>query len=155
MAGKPNPPKEYARECTGRPSKFTPERRADIIRDIANRVPYEYAAEANGICEETLYIWIAQGKKDCKEGIDSEHAVFFQGIKQAERNRIIEHNNNIANHVDKWTGDAWILERRWHKHYSTNAALNELNGKMDRLMENGENEKHDRQERSKKDDPEV
>jgi len=140
MAGKPNKPIEYAKETTGRPSKFTPERRAAIIDDILHRVPYEYAAEANGIAEKTLYLWLELGKQHQEEGIDSDYTVFLQGIKAAERSRIKEHNDNIASHVDKWQGDAWILERRWHKHYGSNAQLNELNSKLDRLMESEHHE---------------
>ena len=44
MAGKPKPKIEYTQEGSGRPSKFTPERRAAIVDAIRNRVPYEYAA---------------------------------------------------------------------------------------------------------------
>ncbi len=136
MAGKPNPPKEYAKDTTGRPTKFTPERCAAIINDIANRVPYEFAAEANGISEATLYIWLDIGKTHQNEGVNSPYAVFLEGIKKAERNRIIQHNENISDHVDKWQADAWILERRWHKHYGSNAQLNELNRKLDELVAN-------------------
>jgi transposase-like protein len=155
MAGKPNKPIEYAKEPTGRPSKFTPERRAAIINDIANRVPYEFAAEANGICEETLYDWIRTGKAHRKDGIDSDYSMFSEGIKAAERSRIIQHNNNIADHVDKWQADAWILERRWHKHYGSNAQLNELNRKLDQLMDGEKNEKRSHQESSQENDQEV
>lgn len=135
MAGKPKPKLQPSQEGSGRPSKFTPERRADIIDDIFHRVPYEFAAEANGICEETLYIWINRGKKELREGIESDYTVFFKDLKRAEVKRIRAHSDAIADHVDKWQGDAWLLERRWHKHYSTNVGLNELNSKMDKLME--------------------
>ena len=134
MSEKLNKPIEDAKESViGRPSKFTPERRAAIINDIACRVPYEYAAEANGICEDTLYDWLKTGKQHRREGIDSDYSAFSEGVKAAERSRIIEHNTNIAQHVDKWQADAWILERRWYKHYGSNAPLNELNRKLDEL----------------------
>ncbi len=142
MAGKPKPKIEYAQEGSGRPSKFTPERRAAIIEDIRNRVPYEYAAEANGIAEKTLYLWLELAKAHQQQGITSDYTIFLQGIKAAERERIVEHNNNIASHVDKWQGDAWILERRWHKHYGPNAQLNELNQRLTQL-EGAPNEKRD------------
>ncbi|MCF1193236.1 hypothetical protein LRR18_16725, partial [Mangrovimonas sp. AS39] len=136
MAGKPNPPKEYAKEPTGRPSKFTPERCAAIIDDIAHRVPYEFAAEANGISEATLYVWLEIGKDHQSQGISSDYAVFLEGIKRAEKDRIRGHAENIADHVDKWQADAWMLERRWHKHYGPNAQLNELNRRLDELQKN-------------------
>ncbi len=145
MAGKPKPKIEYAQEGSGRPSKFTPERRASIVNDIARRVPYEYAAEANGIAEKTLYIWLDIAKQHQKDGITSDYTVFLQDIKKAELERIIEHNQNIADHVDKWQGDAWILERRWHKHYSPNAQLNELNRKLDLLVDGKPDETEDKE----------
>lgn len=133
MAGKPNKPVEYAREPTGRPSKFTPERRAAIISDIARRVPYEIAAEANGICEETFYAWLRIGKSHRQQGIDSDYSIFSEAIKAAERSRIIEHADNISEHVEKWQADAWMLERRWYKHFGPNAQLNELNKRLSQL----------------------
>lgn len=134
MAGKPNPPKEYAKEPTGRPSKFTPERCAAIISAVSKRAPYEFAAEGNGISEATLYAWLDIGRKHKDEGITSDYTVFLEGIKNAELSRIIEHNEKIAQNVDRWQADAWILERRWHKHYGPNAQLNELNRKLDELV---------------------
>ena len=155
MAGKPKPKIEYEREGSGRPSKFTPERRASIVAAIRSRVPYEYAAEGNGICESTLYIWFDIAKEHKAQGIDSEYTVFLEDIKRAEMSRIIEHNENIASHVDKWQGDAWILERRWHKHYGSNAQLNDLNRKLDQLMEGEKHEKGSHQESREEDDQEV
>jgi hypothetical protein len=152
MAGKPKPKIEYAQEGSGRPSKFTPERRAAIVKSIRSRVPYEYAAEGNGICEDTLYEWLAKGRLHRKEGIDSEYAIFSEDIKRAEMERIIEHNDNIASHVEKWQSDAWILERRWYKHYGSNAPLMELNRELAQLKDGLQNEKRNNQEDSKKDD---
>jgi hypothetical protein len=154
MAGKPKPKKEYVQEGSGRPSKFTPERCAAIIAAIAKRAPYEYAAGANGISEATLYIWLDIAKDHLSQNIESEYTVFLEGIKKAELDRIIEHNDMIASHVDKWQGDAWLLERRWHKHYSPNAGLNELNTKLDKLMEHEKNEKRNGQENSQEDSQE-
>lgn len=153
MAGKPKPKIEYVREGSGRPSKFTPERRAAIVAAIRSRVPYEYAAEGNGICEDTLYEWLAIGRKHRKEGIDSEYSFFSEDIKRAEMERITEHNDNIASHVEKWQADAWILERRWHKHYGPNAQLNELNKRLSQL-EGTPHEKFS-EKRSRQDDQEV
>ena len=147
MAGKPNPPKEYAREPTGRPSKFTPERRASIIDAIAHRIPYEMAAEANGISLETLYEWLRIGKLHRDEGIESDYTIFSEALKRAEMTKVREHTEIIAARPERWQADAWLLERRWHKHFGPNAQLNELNNKLDQLLE-GDHEKHDKQERS-------
>lgn len=121
----------------GRPSKFTPERRAAIIDAISHRIPYEYAAEANGICEDTLYEWLKIGRLHQKEGIDSDYSLFSEAIKRAEMQRMREHSDIIAARPERWQADAWLLERRWHKHYGPNAQLNELNQRLARL-EGGE-----------------
>lgn len=135
MAGKPQPPKEYVREGSGRPSKFTPEIRDGIIHAISRRVPYCLAAEANGISEPTFYEWIKIGKQHLKDCIESEYTVFLKSVKLAEMQKVIEHTDKIADHVDKWQADAWILERRWHKDWSANAQLNELNQKLNTLLD--------------------
>jgi transposase-like protein len=141
MAGKPNPPKVYAKEPTGRPLKFTPERRASIIDDISKFVPYELAAEANGITVATLYDWLKTGREHANEGITSDYTIFSDGLKRAEASKVILHTGKISNNVDKWQADAWLLERRWHKHFSANAGINELNQKLDTLIDGDKREK--------------
>lgn len=143
MAGPSKNPDDYVKEHMGRPSKFTPERRAAIIDAISHRIPYEFAAEANGICEETLYEWLRQGKEHRKQGIDSDYSKFSEDLKRAEMTKIREHSDIISARPERWQADAWMLERRWHKHYGPNAQLNELNQKLDRLLEG---EKHVKEE---------
>lgn len=140
MAGKPNPPKEYAREETGRPSKFTEKRRNDIIDAISHRIPYEMAAEANGISVETLYDWLRTAKSHRDANIESEYTIFSEALKKGEMTRVREHTDMIAAKPERWQADAWLLERRWHKHFSANAALGELNTKLDQLLDGDKNE---------------
>jgi hypothetical protein len=154
MAGKPNPPKEYAREPTGRPSKFTTERRASIIDAISHRIPYEMAAEANGISLETLYEWLRIGKDHRNERIESDYTIFSEALKRAEMTKVREHTEIIASRPERWQADAWLLERRWHKYFSANAQLNELNNKLDQLLDGDKNEKGIGQERNEQDDKE-
>lgn len=134
---KTSKPKKLEVRDVGRPTKFTPERRSAIIDAIAHRIPYEYAAEANGICEETLYEWLRLAKADRCAGIDSEYTKFSEDIKRAEMTRIREHADIIAARPERWQADAWMLERRWHKHYGPNAQINELNQRLAKL-EHGE-----------------
>lgn len=121
----------------GRPSKFTPERRSAIIDAISHRIPYEFAAEANGICEATLYEWIRTGHVHQAENNDSEYARFSQDIKKAESLKIRHHMDIIAERPERWQADAWLLERRWPKHYGANSQVNELNERLSKL-ERGE-----------------
>lgn len=141
MAGKPKP--KLSGEGSGRPSKFTPERCDDIVHDIGNRIPYALAAQANGISEKTLYNWLEIGEKHQLEGIDSDYTVFLQAVKKAERERMKKHLDIIADRPERWTADAWILERRWHKYFGNNAQLIELNNRLAKLEQG---EKHEREE---------
>lgn len=136
MAGKKQTKNTIVQDV-GRPSKFTPERRDAIVDAIRNRIPYEYAAEANGICEDTLYEWLRIAKSDRRAGIDSEYTKFSEAIKRAEMTRMREHSDIIAARPERWQADAWILERRWPKHYGPNAQINELNQRLAKL-ENGD-----------------
>lgn len=122
--------KPDAAKNIGRPSKFTNERCEQIIIDISKRVPYELAAEANGICEATLYDWLNTGKAHQLEGIDSEFTRFSESIKRAELNRVLEHTEMIAAKPERWQADAWLLERRWPKYFGNNVLLKELNERM-------------------------
>lgn len=135
MPCKPNPPKEYSTEPVGRPTKFTPERCASIIDAVSHRIPYEMAAEANGICLDTLYEWLKIGREHRKKGISSDYSMFSEALKRSEMQKVREHCDMIAAKPERWQADAWILERRWHKYFSPNAGLNELNEKMDKLLE--------------------
>jgi hypothetical protein len=134
----------------GRPTKFTPARRSQIVDAISHRIPYEYAALANGISEQTLYNWLDIAKYHLAQGIDSDYTQFLEDIKRAEMTRIREHSDMIAAKPERWQADAWLLERRWHKHYGPNAQLNELNHKLDRLTDgdtkNGQEAKEASQE---------
>lgn len=146
MSGKPQPPKVYVQEGSGRPSKFTEKRRNDIIDAISHRIPYELAAEANGICLETLYEWLRIGKRHAKEGIDSDYVIFSESLKRAEMQKVREHCDMVAAKPERWQADAWILERRWHKYYSPNAALGELNAKLDKLLDGETHESRRKEE---------
>jgi hypothetical protein len=151
MAGKPNPPKVYAKECTGRPSKFTPERRASIIDAISHRIPYELAAEANGISLETLYEWLRIGKEHAKDNVNSDYTIFSESLKRAEMQKVREHCDIIAARPERWQADAWLLERRWYKYFSPNAAVIDMNERLTKI-EGATHEKGSDEERSKEDD---
>jgi transposase-like protein len=133
-----------------RNSKFTPERRAKIINDISRRIPYELAAEANGICEATLYDWLNTGKAHQLQGLDTEYTKFSESIKRAELDRVLEHTDMIAAKPERWQADAWMLERRWPKYFGNNVLLKELNERMN-LMAGAKHGKGN-EERNQEDD---
>ena len=121
----------------GRPTKLTPERKKSILEAIANRIPYEFAAESNGISEETLYAWIRDGIADRDAGIESEVSKFSEELKAVEAKKIKQHLDLINEMPERWQAQAWILERRWWKYFSQNGVLNELYKRLEKL-EKGE-----------------
>jgi transposase len=121
----------------GRPDKFTPERRQAILDSIASYIPYELAANANGIGERTLYNWLLRGEEEEAQGIHSEYVQFWQDLKQVEQNKIKNNLEVIENKPERWQANAWILERRWWKWFSPNAAVVEFNRKLDELERQG------------------
>ena len=78
-------------EGGGTPPKYTPERLKAILADINDRIPYELAAESNGIRERTLYRWINQGWDELEQGLDTPLATFCQDLRKAEKKRIKMH----------------------------------------------------------------
>lgn len=136
----------------GRPSKFTTERCAAIVDAISHRIPYEMAAEANGISERTLFYWLELGYQHQMQDLDTEYTRFLQSIKKAEMTKMREHSDIIAARPERWQADAWILERRWPKHYGNNILLKELNEKMNKML--GINHVKSDEERHRDDDQE-
>jgi hypothetical protein len=120
-------------EPLGRPSKFTPERCDKILSAIGAGIPYELAAEANGICEDTLYEWIKLGRQDIRDHKDTTHSRFSETLKNVELSKMRHHLEEIQDKPERWQADAWILERRWWKHFSPNAAVVEFNKRLSRM----------------------
>ncbi len=119
----------------GCPPKYTPERLKGILNSISLRIPYELAAEANGIRESTLYAWINQGKNEKDQELDTPLAKFSEDIKKLEQKRMATHLKKIRANVKNWQADAWILERRWSKYFSSNALLKEQEERLSKLEE--------------------
>jgi hypothetical protein len=134
---------QLKKDTAGRPTLLTEERAAAIIQDISDRIPYRLAAEANGICEDTLYHWIKEGAKDRRAGRDTPLARFSESIKRTERKKIKEHLDVLSQRPERWQADAWILERRWWKDFSPAAALIEMNKRLDAMDSKNEEDETD------------
>lgn len=117
----------------GRPPKFTPQVRTAIIDCISDRIPYDLAALSNGVSPRRFYEWLKQGLIDLDAGIESDYANFSQGVKNAEVGKMRFHLDKISENIERWQADAWILERRWWKHFSPNAAVVEFNKRLDAM----------------------
>lgn len=115
------------------PRKQTPEIFNGLLKSISKRIPYAIAAYANGIHEDTLYEWIKRGKKDIGENLDTPLAKFVLSLHKIEQKRISGHLSKIRNNVERWQADAWILERKWWKYYSSAAPVLEFEERLKRL----------------------
>ncbi len=120
----------------GRPHKLTPERQAAIFQDIADGIPYQLAAESNGIAEDTLYEWINRGMRDSQLDQDTVFSRFSEGLKMIEKKRINAHMQMISQSPERWQAHAWLLERRWWKHFSANSAVVDFNKRLEQLEAN-------------------
>lgn len=119
----------------GCPIKYTPERLKSILKDIADRIPYELAAESNGIREATLYAWINQGRNEQDKDLDTPLAKFAEDIKRIEKEKINYHLKKLDENGNRWQADAWILERRWHKLFGANVLQKEQEERLAKLEE--------------------
>lgn len=116
--------------------KFTPERKEKIIDGVLHNVPYDLIAPACGISERTLTYWIAKGKDDIENSIESEFAQFFLDIRSCELTKLKSHLTAIESMERGWQSRAWILTRRYAKHFGEHALqLEELTEKVKVLEE--------------------
>jgi hypothetical protein len=96
----------------GTPKKLTPEVSLNICKMLEVAVPEKYAAEANGIAEETFHFWMRQGG----EGV-RKYAEFFAAVTRA-RARAVSNMHVKALGGEKGSSAAlWLLERRFHHEY--------------------------------------
>ena len=136
----------------GRPTKFTKETIDRLIYAISKGSPYELACNYAGVDYSTFRVWMIEGENHVSEA----KTEFSEKIKKtvgATALRWLEKIEEAAE-AGTWTAAAWKLERKHHKHFSQNAAVLELNERVDNL-EGSKNESKDGQESSQKDDKEV
>lgn len=107
----------------GRPTKFNPERCAAIIDAVSKYSPYSIAAEANGICRDTLYEWLKIARTDKAAGLDTEYVRFSDALKRVEMDKMHQLCANVEAGVDRWQSNAWLLERRWREHFGADAGV--------------------------------
>lgn len=120
LKGEPLAPLQEPKRPQGRPSKFTPEIKAELLRLIEDGTPIRTSCKLVGIGQSTYQTWKAWAAKD----LESEFAAFFIDIDRAravaERNLI-----ELARQGDSksWSegpskSAKWLLERMFGNDYA-------------------------------------
>lgn len=117
----------------GRPTKFNAKIADAIVKDIADHVPYKIAAQANGICERTLYYWMDRGLSDMENDLQSDYRHFLQSLRVIEVNKIKQHISKIETTEKGHKGSQWILEHVFWRYFSSSVATIELNERLEKL----------------------
>lgn len=105
---------EARHDGPGRPTKFTPETRAQILRALRRGAYRIHAAHFARIHYATLNDWVNTGEADLAAGEDTEHARFVVDIKEAEAAPMLKDLAVIeVASAKSWQAAAWRLERRW------------------------------------------
>lgn len=119
----------------GRPTKFTPEVKEKLLTAIRKGAPYELACNYARIDFSTLCNW--RKKADVEKLPD--YIQFFEDLKEAEGVTSLVWLDKIDKAMNEgaWQAAAWKLERRHHKHFSGQAALLEMNARLDKLEKSG------------------
>ena len=105
---------EQAPKKIGRPTLLTPALQQTIIKHIRNGNYISIAAQACGVCKDTLFHWMQWGEDAIASGNGEEdvYAVFFRAAKKAEAEAEAEDLAYIRSSKYGWQARAWIRERK-------------------------------------------
>lgn len=123
------------KDGAGRPPKYNTQLCNKIVASVRKGVPYDMAAYGHGIVPSTFYKWLNEGFADIENGIDSPLAKFSESVKQVEMDKLEGYLAEVEEKPERWQAIAWLIERRWYKYFGSNAQLNELQQRLDKLEE--------------------
>ena len=120
----------------GRPTKFTSEIKAKLIYAIEKGAPYELACNYARIDYTTVLNW----KKKADIEKEPEYIEFFKDLREAEGKISLKWLDVLDKAMDDgtWQAAAWKLERRHSKYFSGQAAIIEINERVDKLEQSDE-----------------
>ena len=100
--------------------------------------PYEIACNYARIDYTTFLNW----RKKAEEDKLPDYIEFFKDLKEAEGSISLKWLNHIDDAMEDgtWSAAAWKLERRRSKYFSQQAAIIELNERLDKLEKGNSNE---------------
>lgn len=91
----------------------TPELTKKICEHLELAVPEKYAAEANGIAEDTFHSWMRKGAA----GIEP-YVAFHQAVTRARATCIVKMHVRVIGAGKGSSGAQWLLERRFWREYA-------------------------------------
>jgi hypothetical protein len=127
------------RNLGGRPTKFTTEYKEKILTAIRKGAPYEIACNYAGLCYDTFRRWRVKSEEEK----DPELLAFFAELKEAEGHTALIWLDKIdkAMNEGQWTAASWKLERRHSRYFSHQAAIIEMNERLEKLEKGESREK--------------
>lgn len=94
------------------PTKFTPERVAAILADVAAGRTIKHACARNGVADRNFRRWLDQGAKDLEADEDTEYARLWLRFECTRGDRIdVLQGTVLAGDASPATGARWLLER--------------------------------------------
>lgn len=111
----------------GRPTKLTPQRQEELLKNFRLGCYREVAAQAAGIAVATLYGWLSRGKeaRNARESgafVKKSERVYLDFLEAVEKAEALAESRMLATVQAKapkdWKAAAWFLERRYPERYA-------------------------------------
>lgn len=97
----------------GRPTKLTETLQKAICKELELSVPEKYAAEMNGLHEDTFHLWMRQGAEEIEP-----YASFYQAVTRARAKAVGKLTRKALGGGKGSSLSVWFLERRFRKEYA-------------------------------------
>lgn len=83
----------------------------NIMIEVEDGLPLNYACDLFGISAPNLTNWMKQGQSDFENERETIHAQFFKSYKKSYAKFIRDCKKRIKSGESGWQGTAWWLER--------------------------------------------
>jgi hypothetical protein len=106
----------------GRKTKLTREVHEKIVQHLKIGAFKAHAAEAAGICEDTLALWLKRGARG-----ERAYVKLYEDVRRVQAEDVIRNQAAITRaaagpYAGDWKAAAWNLERKYPKLYGRAAA---------------------------------
>lgn len=109
---------------------FTEERKEVIFNGLKKGMSYRLSSERAGVHLETFRGWVYQGLTDMLACLDTEYVKFVKDIREIEGSMVENCFNKL---LENGAGCQWILEKRFWKDYTSQAAIEDFDARLKEL----------------------